>query len=309
MAATETERQAVAGEINGQILEYAWKLKRRGLADVTVESRAKRLNILLKKGAKLTDPETVETILATETWTAPNKYLFVRAYKSYCKTMGVAWEPMKVKYEPPQQFLPYEDEVDALVAGCGRRTATLFQTLKDTGARLGEGVKIKYSDVDARNLEIRINNPEKNSRSRRVRVTEKTISMISALPKKYGEYIFNPNPAAVEGAYGRQRNKLAIKLQNPRLKQIHLHTFRHFFATHQYRRTHFNGKRVQTLMGHKCFSSTDRYLHDIDTENIEYETERAETIDKAEALRRQGYDLYDTFVENGKTVKLYSRMK
>ena len=116
-------------------------------------------------------------------------------------------------------------------------------------------------------------------------------------------------PANIRAVFSRQRNKLALKLQNTRLKQIHLHSFRHFYGTRQYRKNHFNMRRVQALLGHKCVSSTEGYTHDVDTDNCEYETQRAETIEQAEALGRLGFEPYDTFVENGKTVKLYSRMK
>jgi hypothetical protein len=47
----------------------------------------------------------------------------------------------------------------------------------------------------------------------------------------------------------------------------------------------------------------------IDTENCEYDTARAETIDEAEAVRRAGYEPHNTFTENSKTIKLYSQMK
>jgi hypothetical protein len=34
--------------------------------------------------------------------------------------------------------MPTEQEIDILIAGCGRKTATYLQLLKDTGARCGE---------------------------------------------------------------------------------------------------------------------------------------------------------------------------
>jgi len=35
-------------------------------------------------------------------------------------------------------FIPTETEIDHLIAGCGRKTATLLQLLKETGIRIGE---------------------------------------------------------------------------------------------------------------------------------------------------------------------------
>jgi hypothetical protein len=69
-----------------------------------------------------------------------------------------------------------------------------------------------------------------------------------------------------------------------------------------------NIRKVQAKLGHKHLTSTEKYFGDFDAESCTYETARAETIEQAETLRQMGYELYDTFTENGKTVKLYSRL-
>ena len=93
------------------------------------------------------------------------------------------------------------------------------------------------------------------------------------------------------------------------LRNIHHHSFRRYFADQQYKKTQFNIRKVQRRLGHKRLSSTEKYFGDFDDENVTYETARAFTIDEAEDLRKLGYTLYDSGVdENGKVVKLYSRM-
>jgi integrase len=94
----------------------------------------------------------------------------------------------------------------------------------------------------------------------------------------------------------------------PNLKLIHFHSMRRFYADQEYKRSHFNTGRVQARLGHKHLSSTEKYFGDFDAENCTYETIRVETIEQAEAARQEGYELYDSFIENGKTVKLYSRL-
>ena len=59
---TTTETKTVAGE-KGKLWEYAWKLKKRGLKEKTIEVRMFLLNQRLKMGANL---DSAETILATE---------------------------------------------------------------------------------------------------------------------------------------------------------------------------------------------------------------------------------------------------
>ena len=238
---TATEIKTVAGEIGkqqqGTILDYAWKLKKRGLAEGTIKNRTYRLNILVEKGADLTNPDSVETVLATEKWTPSNKSDSVAAYRSFTKTFNIPWTPIKVRYEPKQPFIPLESEIDQLIAGCGKRTATFLQVLKDTGARAGEITKLQWTDVNSQNNTISINDPEKGSKSRTVKVSAKTIAMTNAMSKKYGNYIFNPRVQAIQDSFWRSRMKLARTLQNPRLLQIHFHTLRHFKATMEYHRT------------------------------------------------------------------------
>jgi hypothetical protein len=36
-----------------------------------------------------------------------------------------------------------ESEIDQLIAGCGKHTSIVLQTLKETGMRIGEAVRLK----------------------------------------------------------------------------------------------------------------------------------------------------------------------
>jgi integrase len=290
-----TIEKLVAGETSdtkGKLVQYAWQLTKRGLAEETVKHRLYRLNVLVKKGADLANPETVETILATEQWTPGNKRFFIMAYQSFCRTMNIEWVAPRNKWQPPQPFIPLESEIDALISGTGKRTATLLQILKDTGARIGEASHLRWTDVNTENSTIAINNPEKGSSSRTLKVSSKTIAMLNALPKK-GPFIFNVKPRTLESTFDRQRNRLAIKLQNPRLKQIHFHTFRHWNATMTYHKTR-NILLVKYRLGHKRLENTEVYTHLVDFENDEYDSAAAQTKNEARQLIDTGFDYVAT---------------
>ena len=68
-------------------------------------------------------------------------------------------------------------------------------------------------------------------------VPEKTITMINALSKKHALFVFNPNTDSYRANLCHLRKRLADTQKNPRFKQIHLHTFRHFFTTEKLKQT------------------------------------------------------------------------
>ncbi len=300
---TAVETKTTAGE-KGKLVEYAWKQKKRGLREKTITLRTYLLNQLVQYGADLNDTDSVETILATEKFTASKKAQLVAAYRSFTKVFKIPWEPVKTHYTPKQPFVPLESELDALISAAGKRTATFLQTLKDTGARVGEACKLRWTDIDEAKNTIAINNPEKGSTSRTVRVAEKTIAMIKAVSKKYDPYIFNPNPNAYKVLILSLRKRLANTLQNPRFKQIHLHSFRHWKATMEYAKTK-DLLHVMKLLGHKSIKNTQIYTHLVDFSSEEYHSAVAKTIDEARKLVESGF----SFVCDMEGVKLFSKRK
>lgn len=295
VARTEKGQREATQNLPGTIVEYAWKMKKRGLAEETIKLAVYRLSVLVKKGADLEKPDSVETVLATEPWTPSNKSLFVGIYQAFTKAYNIPWTPIKVRRETKQPFIPLESEVDQLIAGCGKRTATFLQVLKDTGARCGEIRKLKWTDLDEPKRAIRINEPEKGSNSRTVPVVPKTLAMLNALPKR-SLYIFSPvnstvppSTRSLESVFARQRNKLAATLQNPRLKQIHFHTLRHFKATMEYAKDR-DILRVKQILGHKALESTEVYTHLINFATEDYTVRRPGTSNEEDQLIEAGFE-------------------
>jgi integrase/predicted RNA-binding Zn-ribbon protein involved in translation (DUF1610 family) len=305
---TQAESKAVCAEDKGNLIEYAWLLKKKkGLADNTIKYRGYILGALQKKGADLNNPDSVETILATEPEYDKNnvkKYNAVKCYLSYCKTMKIYWEPPTVKYEPKQAFIASHADLLLFINSAGHQTGTFLEVAYETGARVGEICKLNWTDINTENHTISINNPEKNSRSRTIKVPEKTIARIMTLSKKYNPYIFNPDPATARRNFQDLRTHLIRLHDNPRLKQIHLHTFRYHFA-HTLIKRGKHEKEVQQKLGHKSLASTDRYTNTVVFNEDDYETARASTVEEAEKLRQEGWAKYDEM--DG--VHLYSRLK
>lgn len=117
--------------------------------------------------------------------------------------------------------------------------------------------------------------------------------MINALNKKYDPYVFNPNPDTMRSNFCNLRKQLADTQQNPRLKQVHLHTFRHCFATETLRQTKML-THVQYLLGHKSIVNTERYIDLVDYGNEKYYSAVAQTI---EEVRQLAEDCWPYFQE------------
>jgi integrase len=49
--------------------------------------------------------------------------------------------------------MPTEQELDALIAGSGKKFSTLLQLLKEIGMRVGEARRLHWTDVDFQKLQ------------------------------------------------------------------------------------------------------------------------------------------------------------
>jgi integrase len=137
-------------------------------------------------------------------------------------------------------------------------TATLLQILKETGARIGEVENLTWKQLDTERKLLLIV-AEKGSNSRNLPISSKLLAMINSLPKTH-ERIFLGRKHSLRCNFELLRNNTAKKLSNPRLKQIHFHTFRHWKGTMEYHKTK-DIIHVKTVLGHKDIESTMIYIN------------------------------------------------
>lgn len=241
-----------------ELLAYAWQLKKKGRTDSTIKTQIKRLT-QLSKLADLNTPEQVKEALAILTWKNITKKTAVATYNQYAQYKGLKWEAPKYESETAIPFIPTEQEIDQLIAASNKKYAALLQLLKETAARIGEALKIELSDIDPQRQTIAINHPEKHSNARLLPITTKLINMIQNVPQRSNR-IFNITPEVAEVTFIKIRKRTATKLNNPRIKQIHFHTFRHWKATMLYHETR-SIMEVKAFLGHKDIQSTMTYIN------------------------------------------------
>ena len=145
--------------------------------------------------------------------------------------------------------------------GAGWKTGAFMQLLKETGARTIEAARMKWSDIDAENRFITIRNPAKNGLPRQVRVSEKCVEMLNRQPRNE-EYVFGKDPKNIRrrmrANFHWARGHIRAKTANKELLKVHLHSFRHFFATKLYLQTR-DIRYVQKKLGHRSITSTTIY--------------------------------------------------
>jgi len=267
LAETETRTQKAAGatetqplDIKGKIIEYLWWMEKQGYAKDTIRGYGSCLRALLARNANLWDPETVKEALVREKkWSQNRKRNAINAYSLFLKVNGTHWEKPKCKVARKLPFIPAEQELDALIAGCGNKTATFLQLLKETAMRSGEAKRLLWTDFDPERRLITLNFPEKGGNPRIWRVSGKLTGMLNAMPRKSLK-VFGDGPInSMKTTFLKARKRIANKLQNPRLLQISFHTFRHWRATMYYHETK-NPLLVKELLGHQKLDTTLLYI-------------------------------------------------
>jgi len=309
-AIKEGEKQAAGAtgqttDVQGKIIEFMWKLKKEAYSEATIAGYTYILETLHKRGANLCDPESVKEIIAKqETWSPARKNQAFKAYKLFLKlTYGINLTMPKYKVPQKLPFIPTEEEIDQLIAGCSHQIATFLQLLKETGARCGEAFNLKWTDIDFATGTIRIT-PEKGSSPRIFKISGKLASMLNNLPKKDLKVFTYKNTFYLRKTFTTQRKKIAHKLGNPRLLQIHFHTLRHWKATMEYAKTK-DILHVMQCLGHKRIENTLKYTQLVNFKTDEYVCKTAKTIEEAAQLIEAGFE-YVTEINN---IKLFRKRK
>jgi len=282
------------------------QLKADGLAEDTIEHVNYWLSRFEREGVNILKPEEVKAFISEQKWNNHVKATVVAYYGVFAERMHLQWKPPKYRYEDKIPFVPTEKEIDDLIAGCGPKTSAFLRVLKETGCRIGEALRLQWRDIDFNNHTITINDPEKGSRPRRVSISPTLIATLNLLPQS-SQRVFNCGINSVESNFQRSRNRLVQKLGNDRLKQIHLHTFRHFSMTMLYART-LNVLKVQERSGLKNLQNVLKYTHLVEFQCQDFDVQIPQTVEDGKKLMEVGYEPFNGVV-NGVQVTYFRKRK
>jgi integrase len=267
-------------------MAYAWQLKKDGRAEETIRTAINRLNRLTAL-CDISEPEQVKATLAALQWKNISKNNVARIYTYYLKYLGKTWQPPKYTEQSELPFIPTEQEIDCLISAGHPKTAALLQLLKETGARIGEIESLKWQHLDTERKTIYIT-AEKGSNSRILPASSKLLAMLNNLAK-VNDNVFQTHKHSLRTAFEKLRNRTAAKLNNPRLRQIHFHTFRHWKGTMEYHKTK-DIIHVKTVLGHRSIESTMTYIN---IESAIFLTDSDEWTSKAAITKEEIMQLID----------------
>ena len=283
-------------------------MRKQGYRHSTIRYCIQALKSIARR-ANLLQPESAKAYLAYAEISESRKAKLTEDLARFYAYKHLTFDKPNYRRIEKLPFVPLEVEVDQLISGVGKKTATYLQLIKETGARAGEAWNLRWIDLDPEQRTVNIC-PEKNSNPRQLRISLRLVSMLNALPKRHKLLFRNPDVDPLTSMevfrrlYAAQRRRIARKLQNPRIEQITFKTLRHFKATMEYHRTK-DILHVMQLLGHKNIRNTLVYTHLVSFEGDEYICKTARNVDEASALVESGFD----YVSEIDDIQLFRKRK
>ena len=290
-------------DIKSKIIEFTWWLKKEGYAEGTILTRGRLIKILANRGANLYDPDSVKTVIANQKWSEGRKANAIKSYTNFLKMVGGTWTPPICRQVDKLPFIPTEAELDSLISYCTRKISCFLLILKETGMRCGEAWQLKWTDIDSEGQSMRVT-PEKGSNPRQFKASTKLLTMLDRLPKTNIQIFGAWKLKNMRRTYERERNRLADKFCNPRIRQITFHTFRHWKATMEYHKTK-DILHVMQLLGHKNIKNTLKYTQLISIKDDDYTCKAATTVKEASELIESGFE----YVTELQGIRLFRKRK
>lgn len=255
------QKNATLAQTDQDITNFLLQQRKDGRADETIRTRVQALTQMAKT-CDLNNPEAIKEYLANSKWSNKTKTKVIDSYSAYLRFKQIKWNQPKYLTVQKLPFIPTEQEIDQLIASCGKLTATVLQTLKETGMRIGELTQLKPIDIDTERKVVSVT-PEKGSNPRILPISDKLIAMINNLtrdPRATYDTVFQPHKDTLRDYLCNQRKAIAQKIGNPRLAKIGFHTLRHYKGTMEYHKTR-DIIHVKTVLGHKSVTSTMIYIN------------------------------------------------
>ncbi len=136
----------------------------------------------LSRQCNIDNPYEVLEFLANAKWRNVTKNLVARYYHHYVKSIGKKWIKPKYANEERYPYIPTEQEIDQIIASSSTKYATALLTLKETGMRTDELMKLQWTNLSTERKTLTIT-PSKRSNPRILPISEKLIALLNKSPR------------------------------------------------------------------------------------------------------------------------------
>ena len=178
------------------------------------------------------------------------------------------WDPYQLPMRRFDSYLPYvpaKSEVQTFISALpDLKQKAMVSLLYSAGLRIGEVCRLKYKDIERKNMRIHVSHG-KNRSDRYAILSENTLAILTEYWRTFGkptDWLF-PKQHDLSRPIDTFYLMRHMRTHEERLgweHRITCHSFRHAFGTHLYE----NGADLLTikhLMGHKSLDSTMIYVH------------------------------------------------
>jgi len=282
-----------------KILNVLIHLKSLGRKETSLLPMSRRLRFL-SRHVDLDNPQRVNEFISRASSSNNYKENMVLAYMHYAKFYKLVWQMPFYQREDREFKVPTSEDVNKIISHSKQKGALFYSIVRDVGMRPIEVAGMRVKDVDLENGEV-YPRTAKGGSARKLKVKESTLAMLKRYVtiRKLGmnDLIFasesNNEPYKIakllEDNWIRLKNAVANKLQQPHLKTIRLYDLRHAFGTMTYHKTK-DPVFTQRQMGHRSFTSTLRYIHNVNFDSEEFIVKVAKTVQEATQLLEQAYE-------------------
>ena len=234
------------------------------------------------------------------------KMLATCAYDAFCQMKKIQLD--KPTYHQNDADVPLIDEkdLDLLIAASRKKLRAFLSCLKQTFADPSEILNCDWIDLKGNTLCIK--HPVKGHLPGKYELTPQLLAWLNAFPHK-SKRIFTGTYNHMYSCLQNTRHKAAERFQNPALLQITFKSFRHWGGTKVAYESKGNILTIMSVLRHKSFKSSLRYIHAVEFKDEDFETVVGTTPEDIIALGKAGWQKYDEMVMNGVQMHFYRKPK
>ncbi|MEM2293121.1 MAG: hypothetical protein QXX41_07580, partial [Nitrososphaerota archaeon] len=119
----QSVKQPAGGTVSQDVLAgFALWLLKNGRREETVKKNVEVIRMLIRKGANIYDPEAVKEFINKLNVSEDTKMNYANLYGNFVKFCSGSWEKPRYGKTEKIPFIPTEEELDMLIARCGRKT-------------------------------------------------------------------------------------------------------------------------------------------------------------------------------------------